>query len=165
MTFFEKLTNRQPRVFYVLFCETNQKNKFVNEENNLYQDLVGSHKATMLQFLHLSQVKNFQPLRFLCFLCPCHKVATRFFSKWLQILSWLLACDCILMSKNQWRGPKQKSMEGTETKINGGYVSVPSIDFWQNYVNSKKRPFRIFSKWLRVFSLFFVHKCECFMMF
>jgi hypothetical protein len=24
---------------------------------------------------------------------------------------------------------EQKSMEGTETKINGGYVSVPSIDF------------------------------------
>ena len=112
MTFFEKLTDRQSMVFYILFCETNkQTNKFVNEENNLYQDIVGSHKATMLQFLHLSQVKNFQPLWFLWFLCPCHKVATRLFSKWMQILSWLLSCDCILMSKNQWRGPKQKSME------------------------------------------------------
>ena len=100
MTFFEKLTNRQPRVFYVLFCETNQKNKFVNEENNLYQDLVGSHKATMLQFLHLSQVKNFHPLWFLWFLCPCHKVATTSFldfvlndcrywvDYWCVIVSW-----------------------------------------------------------------------------
>ena len=53
MTFCEKLTNRQPRVFYVLFCETNQKNKFVNEENNLYQDIVGSHKAISSQFMIL----------------------------------------------------------------------------------------------------------------
>ena len=103
MTFFEKLTNRQPRVFYVLFCETNQKkqkNKFVNEENNLYQDLVGSHKATMVQFLHLSQVKNFQPLCFLWFLYPCLKVATNSFldfflndcrywvDNWRVIVSW-----------------------------------------------------------------------------
>jgi hypothetical protein len=59
MTFFEKLTDRQSMVFYVLFCETNkQTNKFVNEENNLYQDLVGSHKATMLQFLHVYTYEN-----------------------------------------------------------------------------------------------------------
>jgi len=55
--------------WYFMNCfarQTNkQTNKFVNEENNLYQDLVGSHKATMVQFLHLSQVKNFQPLWFL----------------------------------------------------------------------------------------------------
>ena len=97
MTFFEKLTNSQPRVLYVLFCETNQKNICVNEENILYQDLVGSHKATMLQFLHLSQVKNFQPLWFLWFLYPCHKVATNsfldFFSKWLQIIGVCLFLD------------------------------------------------------------------------
>lgn len=125
------------------------KNKFVNEENNLYQDLEGSHKATMLQFLHLSQVKNFQPLWFLWFLCPCHKVATNsFLDLFLNDFRYWVDYWCVIVS---WWVTV--------------YVSVPSIDFWQHYVNSKKRPFRIFSKCLRVFSLFIVHKCECFMMF
>jgi hypothetical protein len=83
-----------PGYFMHCFARQTKKNKFVNEENNLYQDLVVSHKATMLQCLHLSQVKNVQPFWFLWFLCPCHKVATNSFLDFFlnDCRYWVILC-------------------------------------------------------------------------